>query len=491
MFFWERFMSHKAKSPAQMDILHGPMMKNILWFALPLALSGLIQQLFTSADMAVVFWFDKNPTTAQAAVNSNGALVSLVINLFSGLAVGSTVVIAELIGKNNTDDVHSVVVTSLVMALVCGVIILGLGIGVAQPLLALMGTPDTVLPLATLYLRIYFSGMPFFMVYNFGAAILRSIGDTKNSVIILLVTGVLNVGLNILFVAVFDMSVAGVAIATVVANFVSAVMVVFLIMRYEVLRPRRGRSKIRKQYIKDIIVIGMPAGLQGLVFSLANVFIQTSVNGFGDAAMAGNGDAINFEMYAYYFINGFVQAAVTFISQNYAAGECERCKRIFKLTFWSSVIVSAALSIVFVAGGRLFIRIYTTDPEAIRYALLRLWCVGSSIVLACTYEIPSGALRGIGHSLLPAVLTIIGSCVLRIIWIYSLFIVYPYYWMLMIVYPVSWTLTGIAVLASYIVISRKAYKNNSECGIRNAELKEELGENNSECVYSKDAALPQ
>lgn len=455
--FFQVIMLLKTKTPKQMDMLHGSMMKNILWFALPLALSGLIQQLFTSADMAIVFWFDKNSTTAQAAVNSNGALINLIINLFSGMSVGSTVLIAELIGKNKKDDIHSVVLTSLVMAAVSGVVLLGLGIGVAQPLLTVMGTPETVKPLATVYLRIYFIGMPFFMVYNFGAAILRSLGDTKTAVFILLITGVINVGLNILFVAAFDMSVAGVAIATVVSNLLSAVMVVILIMRYDMLRPKRGQSKIRKEYIKKIIVVGMPAGLQGMVFSLANIFVQAAVNGFGDAAMAGNGDAINFEMYSYYFVNGFVQAAITFIGQNYAAGEYERCRRIFKLTFLSAVVVSAVLSIAFSAGAKLFIRIYTNDPDVIYYALIRMWCVCSSLVIACAYEIPGGALRGLGHSLLPAVLTVIGSCVFRIIWIYTVFLFYHSYWMLVIIYPISWALTGAAVMISYLVLSRRAY----------------------------------
>lgn len=471
--FFKEIMSHKTKAPKQMDMLHGPMMKNILWFALPLALSGLIQQLFTSADMAIVFWFDKNPTTAQAAVNSNGALINLIINLFSGMTVGSTVLIAELIGKNKKDDIHSVVLTSLIMAVVTGVVLLGLGIGVAQPLLSAVGTPDGVMPLATLYLRIYFAGMPFFMVYNFGAAILRSVGDTKSSVIILSVTGVLNVGLNILFVAAFDMSVAGVAIATVFANLLSAVLVVILIMRYETLRPKRGESKIRKEYIKNIIVVGFPAGLQGMVFSLANVFVQTAVNGFGDAAMAGNGDAINFEMYSYYFVNGFVQATITFIGQNYAAGEYERCRRVFKLTFWSAIIVSAVLSIIFSAGAKLFIRIYTDDPDVISYALIRMRFVCSSLVVACAYEIPSGALRGLGHSLLPTILTVVGSCIFRIIWIYTVFLFYPYYWTLVIVYPISWALTGVAVTISYLVISRRAYRKiNEEVRMNSEEVKE-------------------
>lgn len=457
-------MADKKLSARRMDILNGPMMKNILWFALPLALGGIIQQLFTSADMAVVYWFDDAATTAQAAVSSNGALVNLLINLFVGLSVGSTVLIAEKIGKNQTDDIHSIVFTALTVSLICGIALTGLGIGVSAPILKLMGTPAEVFPLAVQYLRIYFVGMPFLMVYNFGAAILRSIGDTKKSLIVLFVSGVVNVGLNILFVAVFDMSVAGVAIATIAANIMCAALVVVYILKEPMLKFSFKRSKVRAEYVKRMFVVGMPAGLQGMVFSLANIFIQSSINSFGDAAMAGSGNAVNFEVYVYYFINGFSQATVTFVGQNYAAGKYDRCRRVFRLNMLSALIVSGTLSLIFIAGGRLFIRIYTSDPQAIEYAMIRMWCVLSGTLITCTYEIPGGALRGIGHSLLPAVLTVVGSCVLRIVWIYSIFIYYPYYWLLLIIYPISWTLTGIAVMLSYFIIGAREYKTPKEVG---------------------------
>ncbi|MCH5164838.1 MAG: MATE family efflux transporter [Clostridiales bacterium] len=449
-------MEKTVKRSKQMDMLHGPMMKNILLFALPLAASGILQQLFTSADMAVIFWFEGS--AAQGAVNSNGALVNLLINLFSGMSVGATVVITQMIGRKHTDDIHSVVFTSLVVAAVSGVVLLGVGIGVSKPLLEVMDTPYDVLPLATQYLRIYFIGMPFLMVFNFGAAILRSVGDTKCSLFILLVTGVLNVGLNFLFVAACKMSVAGVAVATVIANFACAVLVLFFIMRNDMLKMRFKKSKFRGNYFKRIFAIGIPAGLQGVVFSLANVFIQTAVNGFGAKAVAGNGDAVNFEYYAYFFINAFAQTTVTFFGQNFAAGEYARCKRLFMLNMLASVIVSAVLSAVFALGGKLFIRIYTTDEAAIKFALMRMWSVLTGVTLSCLYEIAGGALRGMGHSLLPAVMTIIGSCILRIIWIYTVFVAYKKFWVLVIVYPISWAVTGVAVLIAYFVICNKEFK---------------------------------
>lgn len=435
-------------------MLHGPMFKNILIFALPLALCGIIQQLFTSADMAVIFRFEGS--VAQSAVNSNGALVNLVINLFTGMSVGATVVVAEYVGKNKTDDLHSVTLTSMAIALVCGVALLGVGIGVSEPLLRVMKTPSESLEMATQYLRIYFIGMPFLMVYDFGAALFRGVGDTKKSLIILVATGVLNIGLNFLFVGAMHMSVAGVAIATVAANLVSAVMVFVMLMRDGRFRIRRGESRVRGEYVKRIAVIGIPAGLQGVVFSLANVLIQSAVNGFGAQAVAGNGDAVNFEVFCYYFVNGFAQTTVTFVGQNYSAGKYDRCRKAFRMTMLSALIVSSALCAVFLLGSRLFIRIYTTDEVAIKFALIRMWCVLTGSMIPCLYEVAGGALRGMGHSMLPAIFTIIGSCVLRIIWIYTVFAATGEFWLLLIVYPLSWAVTGAAMLISYFVICFKA-----------------------------------
>lgn len=464
--------SEKNKKHRQTDMLSGPMFKKILMFALPLALTGILQQLFNSADMAVVYWFEGS--VAQSAVNSNGALVNLVINLFTGLSVGVTVVVAEYIGKNKTDDLHSVTFTAVVMAVVCGVVLLGVGIGVSEPLLKLMDTPQESLALATEYLRIYFVGVPFFMVYDFCAAILRGVGDTKKALFILIATGVLNVGLNLLFVGVAHMGVAGVATATVICNAVSAIVIFFLVMRDKTFRICKGKSRVRGVYVKRISAIGLPAGLQGVVFSLANVLIQSGINSFGAQAVAGSGDAVNFEYYVYYFVNGFAQTTVTFFGQNYAAGNYARCKKIFRINMLVGLIVSTVLCAVFTLGADVFIRIYTSDEVSIKYAVIRMQCVLSGSMIPCFYEIAGGALRGMGHSLLPAIFTVIGSCVLRIIWIYTLFDAYGYYWLLMTVYPVSWVITGLAMMISYYIIcskagfyKRKAQTENAECGESN------------------------
>lgn len=448
-------MSLRKKSGG-MDMLHGPLLKNILLFALPLAVSSILQQLFNSADVAVIGWFEDS--NAQAAVNSNGALINLLINLFAGLSVGVTVVLTEHIGRQQTEDLHSIVLTAFTVALVSGVILLGLGVGVAQPMLALMGTPDDVLPLAVEYLQIYFIGMPFVMLYNFGAAILRSVGDTRTPLYSLIVAGVMNVGLNFLFVAALRMSVAGVAVATVISDAVSAVIVVIFILRSPLLRIRLRESRIRWKYLKRIFVIGIPAGLQGVVFSLSNVFIQSAINSFGSNAMAGNGDALYFEYYVYYFVSAFAQTAVAFMGQNFAAGQYERCKKIFKLTMICSLSISTVLSVVFTLGGRWFIRIYTTDEEVIEFALQRMWCALLAEMLPSLYEISGGSLRGIGHSLLPAVITVLGSCVLRIVYIYTLFPLFSdSFVMLVIIYPITWIITGAAMLVAYFVISRREF----------------------------------
>lgn len=452
-------MTKTKRARKQMDMLHGPLTKNILLFAMPLALSGILQQLFSSADVAVINYFDG--VAAQSAVNSTVALINLLLNLFQGLSVGATVVIAEYIGKKKTDDIHSVVFTSMVIAVVSGMILLGVGIGVSKPLLEVMDTPSEVLDNATLYLRIYFIGMPFLMVFNFGAAVLRSVGDNNKTLLILVVTGVLNLGLNILFVAAFKMSVAGVATATVFANIVCAVMIVVFLMRNDMFRIRKKQSRIRAEYVKKIFAIGLPAGIQGVVFSVANVCIQTAVNGFGTQAVAGNGDAVNFEYYAYFFISAFAQTTVTFFGQNYAAGEYVRCKRIFLLNMLYAFVISTVLSFVFTLGGKGFIRIYTSDEVAIDFALKRMWSALTGMGIACLYEIAGGALRGMGRSMLPAVFTVLGSCILRIVWVYTVFAAYPYFWVLMIIYPISWLITGAAMLVAYFIIAHKAFKTSA------------------------------
>ena len=449
-------MQSKSRS-RQMDMLHGSLLDKILLFALPLAASSILQQLFNSADAAVAGRFAGSQ--ALAAVGGNAPVVGLIINMFVGMSVGANVIIANYIGQKREDKVHEAVHTVYVMAVLLGVIMLIAGQVIAKPILVLIHTPSDVINLATLYLRIYFCGMPCVMIYNFGAAILRSIGDTKRPLYCLLISGVINVILNVFFVVFCQLSVAGVAIATIIADTVSAVMVtVFLIRSNDSIKLNLKELTLKKEYVKKVVQIGAPAGLQGAVFSISNVCIQAGINGFGTAAIAGSAAALNFEYFTYFATNAFGQAAVTFVSQNYGARQFERCKKALLLSLFSGMIVTALMSVTFVIGRTPFVSIYTNDPAAIQYGIIRMGIVELFEFIACLYEIPGGALRGIGYSLLPAILTVFGSCGLRIVWIYTVFQKFHTYQVLMSVYLVTWIVTSILVLGAYFIVTRKVYR---------------------------------
>lgn len=449
-------MQSKKRS-RQMDMLHGSLLDKILLFALPLAASSILQQLFNSADAAVAGRFAGSQ--ALAAVGGNAPVVSLIINLFVGMSVGANVIIANYIGQKNTKKVHEAVHTVYIMALVLGIVMMMMGQLIARPILILINTPSDVINLATLYLRIYFCGMPCVMIYNFGAAILRSVGDTKRPLYCLLISGVINVVLNVFFVVLCHLSVAGVAIATVIADTVSAGLVTWLLIRSnDIIKLNLRELTLKKEYIKKVVQIGAPAGLQGAVFSVSNVCIQAGINGFGTAAIAGSAAALNFEYFTYFSTNAFGQAAVTFVSQNYGARQFERCKKALRLSLISGMIVTAFMSIIFVAGRTPFISIYTNDSAAIQYGIVRMAIVEMFEFIACLYEIPGGALRGIGHSLLPAILTVFGSCGLRIVWIYTVFHKFHTFQVLMSVYLVTWIVTSILVLGAYTIVTKKVYR---------------------------------
>lgn len=440
-----------------MDMLHGSLLDKILLFALPLAASSILQQLFNSADAAVAGRFAGSQ--ALAAVGGNAPVVSLIINLFVGMSVGANVIIANYIGQKNTKKVHEAVHTVYIMALVLGIVMMMMGQLIARPILILINTPSDVINLATLYLRIYFCGMPCVMIYNFGAAILRSVGDTKRPLYCLLISGVINVVLNVFFVVLCHLSVAGVAIATIIADTVSAGLVTwFLIRSNDIIKLNLRELTLKKEYIKKVVQIGAPAGLQGAVFSVSNVCIQAGINSFGTAAIAGSAAALNFEYFTYFSTNAFGQAAVTFVSQNYGARQFERCKKALRLSLISGMIVTAFMSIIFVAGRTPFISIYTNDSAAIQYGIVRMAIVEMFEFIACLYEIPGGALRGIGHSLLPAILTVFGSCGLRIVWIYTVFHKFHTFQVLMSVYLVTWIVTSILVLGAYTIVTKKVYR---------------------------------
>ena len=436
-------------------MLNGPLAGPIILFALPLALSSMLQQLFNAADTAVVGRFASSQ--AMAAVGSNSSVINLVVALFVGLSVGTNVVIASLIGRGRKEEIPTAVHTAVVVALISGVLLLFVGIGIARPMLTLMNTPEDVLDLAVLYLRIYFLGMPFIMLYNFGAAILRSKGDSTRPVYALICGGVLNVLLNLLLVIVFHLHVIGVASATVTSNVVSSFLVMwFLLHEEDEFRLNPKNLQIHRGYLMQMIRIGLPAGLQGVVFSLSNTVIQSGVNSFGSSASAGSAAALNFEIIAYYIVNSFNQATVTFTSQNYAAGKYDRVKKVFRLAILFTVIGAGTLDFLFIAGRHFTLSLFTTDPEVFKYAVIRFTHILAFQWMVSSYEISGSAMRGMGYSMTPTVITIFGTCVFRIFWVLTLFPRHRDFGFLLYVYPASWLITGSLVLLAYFLVCRKA-----------------------------------
>lgn len=447
----------KSGKTKQMDMLHGSLADKIVLFALPLAASSILQQLFNSADVAVAGRFAGSQ--ALAAVGGNSSVINLLVNLFVGFSVGANVVIANYIGQGREEKCQDAVHCVMALSAVCGIALIFIGIFLAEPILRWMDTPEDVLPLAVVYLRIYFGGMPFFMVYNFGSAVLRSIGDTNKPLYCLIFSGVINVLLNLLLVIVFRLSVAGVAIATVTANAVSAGMILFfLIHRDDVIRLDVKKLAFHKDEVVKVIRIGAPAGLQGMVFSLSNVCIQTAINSFGTSGIAGSAAAVNYEFFTYYVTSAFTQACVTFTSQNYGARQFDRCKKVFWMSLLMGIAGTGIMSVVFVLGRPFFLGIYTSDQAAVRYGVSRLLCVELFAWMPPVYEIAGGALRGMGYSMTPALLTVFGSCVLRIVWIQTVFQWIPRFETLMSVYPFSWIVTSVLVVSAYVIKRRKLFR---------------------------------
>lgn len=447
-------------SIVRMDMLHGGMFRKILMFSLPLIASGILQQSFNAIDVAVVGRFSSS--RALAAVGSNGVIISILINLFIGISIGANVVIANYIGRNNHEGIRKSVATVGAVALLSGIFLMVIGLCITRPILEWMDTPPDVIDLAALYLRIIFLGMPFMMIYNFGAAIMRSMGDTKRPFYALIVGGTVNTLLNLLLVIRFGMSVEGVAIATVVANVVNASFIIYWLRREPApYRLELRRISISRNELGKMLRIGVPAGVQGMVFSLANLFIQSAINGYGSDAIAGSAAALNYEVYCYFIISAFVQAAVAFISQNYGAGNYDRCRRAFRYCMLLSVVSCAIANILIVWQHTFFLGLFSTDPQVMHYGMIRLHCVLLIQFIASSYEISGGALRGLGYSMTPTILTVFGTCVLRLVWVYTVNAHYHSFDILMWIYPISWAITGLMVGTAYYVVSKKVFSHRT------------------------------
>lgn len=444
----------KAK---EMDMLHGGLAGKLILFAIPLAFSSILQQLFNSADVAVVGRFAGS--AALAAVGSCVALVGIFVNLIVGLSVGPNAALANLIGQGQRERISGMVHTILTFGIALGVVLMGLGFLTARTVLEASGTPESVINEALLYIRIYFIGVPFMTIYNFGAAILRSYGDTKRPMCYLIISGTVNVVLNLIFVIGFGLGVEGVAISTSVSNMLSTAMVLTHLYRKEdEFQFRFHKMCVLWKDLKRILMIGIPAGIQGAIFSVSNVFIQSGINTFGEDAIAGSSLALNFEYFTYDIGSAFAQAAVTFTSQNFGAGNLKRCKKIFWLCLIFGVGFTEILSIIFMIWDDFFVSIYTISDAVAVYGLIRMHHVCSMEGLTATYEVESAALRGMGKSLEPSIITILGTVVFRMIWMATVFKWIPTYEMLMNVYISSWVFTGGIIFIIYILHIRKLEK---------------------------------
>lgn len=441
-------------SKKEIDMLHGPLLAKILVFAVPLALSSLMQQLFNSIDVAVVGHFANKE--ALAAVGSNAPVINLLINLFMGISMGATVIISNHIGQHDFKSIKEAISTAAYVSVASGIFLMFLGIMVARPILELIDTPESVLNLAVDYLRIYFCGMPFLMAFNFASAILRSIGDTKRPLYILIIAGIVNTIFNLIFVICFHMSVTGVAIATCIANMISAILIV-RILTHEA-DPYRLVIKdmhIRWIELKRMLQIGIPAGVQGMIFSFSNVLMQSAINGYGAAAIAGSAASLNYESYCYFIVAAFNGAAISFIGQNYGAGNNSRVKRIYAQCLGMSFLMCFSMNLLITWQHDMCISVFSTDNGVMEYGALRMIVVLATQWIACSYEISGAALRGMGKSVLPTLITIFGTCLLRIVWIFIVARHYHSYQVLMAAYPVSWTITGCMMCVALYLSFRK------------------------------------
>lgn len=437
----------------EIDMTSGPLIPKILAFSIPLMLSGILQLLFNAADIIVVGQFTS--AQAMAAVGSTSSLNNLIVNIFVGLSIGSNVLMARFYGAHNQEGTHTLVHTSILLSLIAGLFLVVLGVALADPLLTLMGTPDDVIDQSVLYMRIVFMGMPALLTYDFGAGILRAIGDTKRPLLYLLISGIINVCLNLFFVIVFGMGVAGVAIATVVSQYVSAFLVIRSMMKTSSsYRLRIKELRMEKEMLLQILRIGLPAGIQSALFNISNVLIQSSINSFGSIAMAGNTAASNIEGFVYTSMNAVYQASINFTSQNVGAHNTKRITPVLLSCLMIVSIVGISLSTIVEVFDSELLGIYSSDPTVISYGISRLHVVCMTYFLCGLMDTACGSIRGLGYSMAPTIVSLTGACGLRILWICTAFQIDRTLFTLYLSYPVSWLVTFIAHMLCYMKFSR-------------------------------------
>ena len=440
-----------------MDMTTGPLLPKVLAFLGPLILTGILQLLYNAADIVVVGRF-AGPQ-ALAAVGSTGALINLLVNVFMGLSVGASVVVARAYGAGDNRSVSTGVHTAITVAGVAGVLVGVLGFVASHPLLKWMGSPDDVLDMATLYMKIFFVGMPANMLYNFGAAILRAVGDTRRPLYYLTVSGILNVLLNLVLVIGFHLGVAGVAIATVASQVMSMTLVMICLIRSDgPIHLNLRKLRIHLSQLGEIVRVGLPAGLQGSLFSISNVLIQSSVNSFGSLVMAGNSAGSNLEGFVYTSMNAIHQADLTFASQNLGAGQFKRVRRVMWVCLGTVTAIGLSMGLVFLLLGNQLVSIYNSDPGVIRYGMVRLEIILPPYFLCGLMDVMVGQLRGVGYSIMPMIVSLTGACLLRVVWIYTVFAANPTLEVLYISYPISWFITFATHFACYMIWGRKRLK---------------------------------
>ena len=444
------------------DMLHGPLLGSIISYTIPIILASVLQLLFNAADLVVVGRF--RGSLSVGAVGATGSLTTLIISLFIGLSLGAGVNVAHAIGSRDEGMQHRMVHTALLVAVVGGLLLSAIGVCFAENFLVLMGTPTDILPLSTIYMRVYFGGMVFTMVYNFSSAILRAAGDTKSPLIYLAIAGVLNVALNVVFVVLFGMNVEGVALATILSQALSAFLVVrALCRRTDSCRLELKKIRIYKKALIKILTFGIPAGLQSSVFAISNVLIQSSVNSFGPVFMSGNAAAGNIEGFVYTSMNAFSQTSMNYTGQNVGARQYDRVKKILLIC----VICAGITGILLGGAAYLFapwlLRIYITDSaQAVADGILRMSIVCLPYFLCGMMDATTGSLRGLGSSMLPMIISVMGACVLRVVWIYTIFQIPQFHSPqgLLISYPISWVLTFSCQLTAFLIVLRKHIKKH-------------------------------
>ena len=438
----------------EIDMTSGALIPKILQFSLPLMLTGILQLLYNAADVIVVGNFAGHE--ALAAVSSTGSLINLMVNVFMGLSVGASVVIAQAYGAGDVLRMRKAEHTAITLAFFMGIGVGAAGFILARPLLEWMDSPADVIDGAALYVRIYFLGMPANMLYNFGAAVLRAVGDTKRPLYYLTVSGLVNVLLNLLLVIVFHLSVAGVAIATVASQIISMALVLLCLLRTQgAIRLEIPECRVDGQSALNMVRIGLPAGLQGSLFSISNVLIQSSVNSFGSLVVAGNGVASNIEGFVYTAMNAQHQACMTFASQNFGAGKMDRVKRTMWCCLGIVTVIGLSLGLVTRAFGAPLMSLYNSEPDVIANGLIRMGIILPTYFLCGLMDVMVGQLRGIGYSVMPMIVSLAGACGLRIVWILTVFAADPTLYTLYISYPISWGVTFMMHMLCYLLVARK------------------------------------